>query len=424
MNNRPHVGFSPRLGSGCLERQGLSGFRNARRLAIPLWSMGVLLLVLLALSPVGAEDPGPSTIAVLDPANGRLLAWYRTDRVVRDQIAAGQETPRFPFTLRFSGIKKGETDHYINFPDPDPASKPREVNPPPASQPDHVGAVRGRPYWLARYKGGERLAFMVTNSSDASYPDKEQGPVGIFGSDGRFHVLVRKTTRICAGRSEAFHDPRLTVAGPYLLVDDAGKGTTCYHLPDGRVQWRAPWHFGHCRNMWGAWYEKGALYVDQKDGLARVDPRTGRILWTWKDAGEIEALRVYPDGRLYVGYIYAPVWEVTQALGKAAVARYRWPVCRGVYFPFFTRVIPFKTSYFGITWRKRAGGDKEAYFDRGTAAVWEYQDGHWSWIFDYECQGKSTADLDKLYSRHGFSSSMRRRMTTRDDDARPYPDEP
>ena len=189
------------------------------------------------------------------------------------------------------------------------------------------------------------------------------------------------------------------MAGPFLLSEEPD-GASCRLIEDGRLLWRAPWKFGHCRWNLGAWHQGGALYIDTDQGLARVNPDTGKIVWVWPDAVELLSVRLYPDGLLYAEFQYGPADHLWAGLAEAARAHYHWADDH-----FSTRIIPYKASYFGSTWRGKR------YLKDGTVSIWERVNGKWSFIFDYPCQGQSPAELDALYAGYQLSPRMRRLLT-------------
>lgn len=328
----------------------------------------VLLVALLLFGLARAEDPGVSFLAVLDPESGRVLGHYRLDEELQQEVLDGVEAPHFPYSRRFCGHEKKV--YIVGFEDEDAATKPYGGK-------WQIGqAVTGR----GLLSDGTQFAFRA----DAGY----EGP-GMFGliRNDRFHPLVR-TEFHSSGRSLAAHKPRLTVAGPYLFTDST-EGVTCMKWADGSTLWKAPWHFAHCRYPWGAFYQRGCVFADLEGGLARIDPAGGKVLWKWAGAGEVENLRIYDDGRLYIGYVYAPR-QLGQELRQASQERYGAKVTWAAW-------VPYRDLYFGSTQQQ------------GRWAIWERVNGRWSFVLDHP-GGISEAELDTLYARHQLSPTMRRRL--------------
>ncbi|MBT9588320.1 hypothetical protein IV102_33590 [bacterium] len=69
-------------------------------------------------------------------------------------------------------------------------------------------------------------------------------------------------------------------------------------------------------------------------------------------------------------------------------------------------IVPYGQGYFALT-RGRSNDVSEHY------AVWETLNGRWSYIFDYNLNGRflgSPKELDELYGRHRLSSKMRQQL--------------
>ncbi|MGE0492116.1 MAG: hypothetical protein AB7S38_23075 [Vulcanimicrobiota bacterium] len=335
----------------------------------------VVLLALCLFLPALAEDPPNPQAAVLDPTSGQVLGHYLLMMSMQERIEAGSEEPHFEYLKEFCfspGVDPGKlTDEQGR----------------PYSRPDRIDDQAS----LGYLPNGDRLVWYRTKGS--------HGPVKVMSRDGRQRVLLESRELGAPGWRPLLR-PGACVAGPYLLSEEPD-GASCRLVSDGSTRWKAPWKFGHCRWNLGAWYQGGALYVDTEKGLARVDPKTGKIAWIWPDAVELLRVRIYPDGLLYVDFQYGPHPEVFKSLRAAAKARYHWDDDQ-----FGVRAIPYKATYFGRTWR----GEK--YLQDGKVAIWERLEGKWKFIFEYSCQGQSEAELDELYARHQFSPGMRRQLTT------------
>lgn len=325
----------------------------------------VLLLGLALLAPSRAEDPGYSEMAILDLGSGRLLCRYFLDLELQRQIQAGSETPHYPRTRRFLG---GQVRPRPDF-DPDPGTKP--VAPRDLADPLHS---------LGHLTDGTELVYREVG------PEGEQTRVelGVLES-GSMRVLARPLFN-WAGRSLFTHDPMVAQAGPYLLVDEPA-GVRCLRLADGSQAWRADWHLAHARWNWGAFFQQGMLFADVPQGLARVDPSTGTILWIFKQPAEFMTVRAYDDGRVYLAFIW-PEENRASLLSQAFKKRHPGQ-------PERTRALPHGTAWFGST------------LFQGVWTLWEWRDDHWSPIFQHRAQDAS----DALYARYGFSPSMRRRLT-------------
>ncbi|GMU56966.1 MAG: hypothetical protein AMXMBFR33_61120 [Candidatus Xenobia bacterium] len=329
-----------------------------------------------------AEDPGPSTVTVLRP-NGRLVAHYLLDKEGERQIRAGTESPHLEFLPRFL-----DWHHQAN--------KPKQV----AWDPERPS--------LGQLPGGHLL---VLKNGERFVLDGE-GVLGLLDPAGQFTPLLPHARISAGGRSLTTGEPQFAVAG-LRLFSDSPEGVVCRRLPDGEILWRSNWHLGHARWDWGVFEEEGALYADTTRGLARIDPTSGRVLWVYPDAGELEKVRLGPDGLLYLTYRYAE--RIRHTLGKAAVGRYGWPWNPdAAWFAFKINVVPYRTGYFGLTYYDSRKGPQ--YLDEwpncpGVLAVWECKDGVWSWIFELKNPGKHSQDaLDRIFARHGFSGSMRKRL--------------
>ncbi len=341
------------------------------------WFLLLALLVGLA----RAEDPGPAFICVLRVENGQLVAQYKLDKEGQAQVDAGKEAPHLPFLARFVDSRWQQP----NKPEPLPWEP-------------------GNPS-LGRLPGGEIL---VVRQPDGSNTIEGTGALGVVDASGKFTELLPRVKLGGAGRSLYMHEPRLAVAGLRLLSNDEAGGVVCQRLPDGERLWRAPWQLAHGRWDWGAFEERGNLYVDTTDGLCRIDPATGKVLWTFRDVGETKKLAVGSDGRLYVEYIYAQ--RVPDDLTGAAVARYG--KAHEPHLGIFRQVIPYKTTYFGMTFFDPSGKPLPDYDWRsGTMAIWELKGGRWSWVFELKNPGRMTeGKLDKIFAAHHFSPNMRRRL--------------
>lgn len=353
------------------------------------------LLIVLLLLPALAEDPPNPQIAVLDPATGQVLGHYLMMRSMRERFEQGTEDPHFDsmdaFTHQFRDPSKlTSEDGKSNF-----------------SRGDSLTADK---IFMGRLENGDRLVWFRKKGN--------QGPLKVVDTAGNQRTLVPSTGLGGAGW-RMFFVPGLCAAGPYLLGEEPD-GASCRRISDSKLLWHAPWKFGHCRWNLGAWYTGGALYVDTTRGLAKVDPASGKILWTWSDAVELTRVVQEPDGLLYVEFDYGPHERLYKPLTQAAVERYHWPAQKaeglaGNYF--WPRIIPYKDTYFGMTWYspRRLTGDKtwlEQYLKSGTIALWELKNGKWSFIFDYEVKGQSEAELDALYAKYRFSPGMRKMLTT------------
>lgn len=344
----------------------------------------VLALVLFLGSLAWAEDPPNPQVAVLDPSTGKVLGHYLMMRRMREYIEAGTEDPHFAYLKTFC------FDNTI--------------------EPNKLVDENGRQYMRSElYVRDERMEMKKVDMG--ALPDgrhlvwfaKNGGPAGplkIVDFDGSQRVLLADRRYEAPGWRPLLR-PGACVAYPYLLAEQP-EGADCRSISSGKVLWKAKWKFGHCRWNLGAWYTGDALFVDSEKGLSRVNPDTGKILWTWPDAVELLRAKVYPDGLLYVEFQYGPKDMIYSGLAKQAEAHYKWPADHR----FSTRAIPYKAGYFGATWE---GND---YLKDGKVAVWERIDGKWRFIFDYPCSGQSEADLDKLYAKYQLSSRMRKLLTT------------
>lgn len=342
--------------------------------------MGLLLVVLLLILPALAEDPPNAQVAVLEPSTGKVLGHYLLMRSMHERIDAGTEDPHFEFLREFSF-----------YPAVDP-SKLTDEKGRHYSRPDRLDEKA----FLGMLPNGDRLVWFPRKMVTRDYGI---GPLKVVTPDGRQRVLLQD--RICTAPGwRPLLRPGACVAGPFLLSEEPD-GASCRLIETGEVLWRARWKFAHCRWNLGAYYAGGALYVDSDRGLARVDADTGKILWTWKDSVELLDVRLYPDGLLYVHFQYGIHPDVFKGLRKAASERYQWP-----YKDFYLRAIPYKANYFGATWRGKT------YLKDGKVAIWERLNGKWSFVFDYDCQGQTEAELDALYAKHQFSPVMRRQLTT------------
>ncbi|MGE0490118.1 MAG: PQQ-binding-like beta-propeller repeat protein [Vulcanimicrobiota bacterium] len=347
-----------------------------------------LLLLLLVLSSLArAEDPGQSYLAVLDARTGKLLGHYLMDTVVQEQVMAGNEVPHFPYTRRFIG-KLEQVTYIVSYRDHDRHDKPSGGS---------------------KAMGDVRVLRKTPNGTPVAVRRAFDSPEAAFGivSDGRFRALVPRTTYQSGGRSIGFADPGLAVAGNFLLVDSE-QGIKALSLPSGRQVWQSKLHFQHSRWDWGAWYQGGALYIEARQGLVKVDPANGEVSWVCPVVGEASLVRQYDDGRVYVGYIW-PRLEVNRALEQAARERFKVEQL-GVH------VVPYKDGYFGHTGPIQGQSSPDH-------AVWETVRDQWKLIFEYPASLTDIEQLDALYARHQFSPSMRRRLTTRHYDG-PHPDEP
>lgn len=354
--------------------------------------MRLLLLLLFCLCSVcWAEDPGQSFMAVLDARNGEVLGHYLMDRVVQEQVIKGTEVPGFPYTRRF--IKNLDKPTYIvQFKDRDPHDK---IAPGGGKRMGDVDVLGTTPNGTA-----------VAVRGPQNYMAEGAVALGVV-RQGRFQTLVPETHRWFGGRSSGFEIPHLAVAGNFLLVDGE-QGVTAFALPDGKKLWTGPWHFLHTRWNLGAWYQGGALYVDSKNGLARIDVNTGKVLWSNPELGEIELVRQYDDGRIYVGYIYLSQ-KLRDSLTSAGQALYQTA-------KFHFNVVPYRDTYFAYS------GPLE---DKNTPdnAVWERKNDQWKLVFRYPVSLTDVKSLNALYAKYQFSPTMRRRLTTRSYDG-PLPSEP
>lgn len=354
-----------------------------------------LLLILLLLLPALAEDPPNPQIAVLDPATGKVLGHYLMMRSMRERFEQGTEDPHFQSMDAFTHNRLL------------PGKLTTEDGKHPFSRGDSLTADK---VFMGRLENGDRLVFFRQQGS--------QGVLKVVDPAGNQRVLVPSTELAGAGW-RMFFVPGLCAAGPYLLGEEPD-GASCRRISDSKMLWRAKWKLGHCRWNLGAWYAGGALYVDTTEGLAKVDPETGKILWSWPDAVELTDIMLGTDGLLYVEFDYGPHPRLFKSLTRAALNRYHWPAkhekeLAGNYF--WPRIIPYKDTYFGMTWysSKQLQGDQtwlQRYLKSGTVALWEFKNGKWSWIFDYEVEGQTEAELDALYARYQFSPRMRKLLTT------------
>lgn len=329
--------------------------------------MRTLLLVLLLLGMVRAED-GIEQMALLDLRTGRVECRYELDRALQRQILDGSETPRYAGTRRFLAIEQPELG--LRF-ETDPATKPVETGP-IFMRPDEVQS-------LGRLSDGTEFAFRITAQDDS----KNHLELGLL-ERGQLRVLAW-TTFANAGRSLYVHDPIIAIAGPFLLLDEP-TGVRCLRWRDGSQAWRSSWHFAHSR--WGnqAFYQQGCLFADVAEGLARVDPATGKFVWVWRQPAEFIALRAYGDGLVYAAF-FRDERALTRLLETAGGK------------PEFSRVIPHGKAFFGATLRQ------------GVWTVWEWRDGQWSRVFKHRAD---RSDLDLLYAHYGFSPAMRRRLTSQE----------
>lgn len=347
-------------------------------------TLNLLLLLLCLTAVLRAEDPPNRHVGVLDPATGKPLGHYLLMRSTHEAIDAGTEDPHFAYLWEFCFGERRGADKPEVYDRPDLNGGPDKT---------YLGTLPGEIsiLWF-RKEGNYEVGW---------------GPLKAVDAGGRQWTLISRTCYSTAGRSAYFHHPRLSVAGPFLLVEE-DQGLLCKRIPDNKVLWRTDLKFNHyCRWNWGAWYRDGALYLSSSKGLVRVNPDTGKQLWTWPDAVEVCDLDLYPDGHLYVRYQYGPSDAQFASLRKAALDHYNWPGD----FRFFSRIIPYKDRHFASVWWRK--GELEGnYLKDGKQALWECVDGKWSFIFDYEVKGQSQEELDALFARHGFSPRMRKQLTT------------
>lgn len=117
---------------------------------------------------------------------------------------------------------------------------------------------------------------------------------------------------------------------------------------------------------------------------------------------------------LITGFVLTPICQaqpnhVVQRLRAAAAQRYQvggeWVDGR----PYVNRytIVPYKKLYFAST----SGSDK---YGMDFYAIWEYLDGKWVYIFEYnetDAGPEVEKRLDELYAKHRFSSAMRKKLT-------------
>ncbi|MCA9792415.1 MAG: hypothetical protein KC910_11490 [Candidatus Eremiobacteraeota bacterium] len=344
-------------------------------------------LLLLLSSLVWAEDPGQSYLMVLDAQTGKTLGHYLMDTVVQEQVMAGTEVPHFAHTRRFIG-KLDAVTYIVQYRDNDPRDKPASG-----------GKLSGDVRILRQTPNGTPVAVLQKSGS-------EEAAFGVV-LEGRFRPLVAHTRYWSGGRSTGFAEPGLAVAGNFLLVD-SDQGIRALELPSGRQVWQSKLHFAHSRWDWGAWNQGGALFIEARQGLVKVDATKGRVLWTCPEVGEVNLVRQYDDGRVYVGYIW-PRPDVARALRQAAENYFH---CDQV----GVHVVPYKDGYFGHT----GPTEGQAAPDHG---VWETVGGQWKLVFEYPVTLTDIEQLNALYAKYRFSPAMRRRLTTPHYDG-PHADEP
>ena len=349
------------------------------------------ILVLGCAGGVRAEDWGLTYVGVLDPANGRLLGHYMLDEIGERQIKEGQAVPTFA-ELKTFAIGPKPVDH----------SKPVGLD-------------------LGRLPSGEKL--VILGEPKGKMWEPTTGSLGVIGKNGKFRELQPGITFQGAGRSLFFHNPRLIVAGPYLLAK-TDKGTQCRLLSNGKTVWEQSWRMPYFRWCWGAWFQGGELYVNTMQGLSKIEPSTGRPLWHYTEPGEVTDTRLGSDGLLYVSYVY-PDHSTNEQLSLTAAKKYGWPFEKrdnpdalrhyDHIFEFSTYIVPYRTGWFGVTFKPSTSQDESEQFDwgktEGRVAVWETVGDRWNFIFDYNpAQYDSPAKLDKLFSRHRLSPEMRSRL--------------
>lgn len=337
--------------------------------------LGILIGLWFSLACAAqAEAPGAPWVTVLRPS-GEVLAVMRCDGGQYHSEPQSDDAEHWPYvkTLLTS------TDAPSR---PDAGSQKLPT------------MYKGQPVvavpWLLTPRGGVLTYLFLGKTQKGQEP--VDGP-GVFAvvdghSGSILHTLPPRFNQYAADRS-IYWRPTIAVAKQCALVCDDGI-TTAYDLDRGQKLWTLPAASGDVRGLDGAWYFEGALYLSTTRGLCRVDPVNGHVVWCIPAVGAHMERMVMRDGVLYVLAYYPPP-TVTEALKTAATGRYGSP-------PRDRVVVPYKTSFFGLTQRTDKLND-----------VWEFKKGRWSWIFAYD-SAQSESARDRVFAKYQFSSHMRQRL--------------
>ncbi|GEM_PF-2904978 len=109
-----------------------------------------------------------------------------------------------------------------------------------------------------------------------------------------------------AGRGGMVMEPQLGLAEGYAFYERKGS-LVAFGLDTGRELWEAHEQFGWSTALLSTWMAGNALIVRTKEGLARLDPETGKCIWrTDKVQNMITVVELGPDRRLYIVSYDAP----------------------------------------------------------------------------------------------------------------------
>ncbi|MGV8124746.1 MAG: YncE family protein [Candidatus Xenobiia bacterium LiM19] len=327
--------------------------------------------------PLQAQGYHPPWTAVLNPADGKAVESYRFEE------PCGKSSPP---DLPYADYTRWELLPEEKRPDLKAMKLP--------------AAYRGKNIHAEAWRIASESRVLVFLSEKPFYVESVPGNVdgdwvvvdpatGSIVFDLKFHAKS-----LTAGRSLSF-EPGISAWGRYAALDIAQKTTEIYDIAAGKKLASLPVSFKpyECHGIWAA---GGFIYVQTGRGLSKVDPSSGRMLWSYPHVGRIKGVRLHSDGRLYVAFDEDP-HTLQKSLKQAASQRFHGK-------DFYAGIIPYKNSYFGST---RTGG-----WNGKKIAVWELLHGKWSFIFEYH-EDMAESEKDRLYAKNRFSSKMRGRLEWR-----------